>query len=64
MIERIWSGGSLLYLALLPLSWLYGLFSWLIRLSYRCGLRKAGARRCRWWWWATSPPAATAKRRW
>ena len=41
MIERIWSGGSLLYLALLPLSWLYGLFSWLIRLSYRCGLRKS-----------------------
>ncbi|OKB68633.1 tetraacyldisaccharide 4'-kinase [Serratia marcescens] len=41
MIERIWSGGSLLYLALLPLSWLYGLFSGLIRLSYRCGLRKS-----------------------
>lgn len=41
MIERIWSGGSLLYLALLPLSWLYGLLSWLIRLSYRCGLRKS-----------------------
>ncbi|CAI2057609.1 Tetraacyldisaccharide 4'-kinase [Serratia ficaria] len=41
MIERIWSGGSLLYLALLPLSWLYGLVSALIRLSYRCGLRKS-----------------------
>ncbi|GAA3591607.1 tetraacyldisaccharide 4'-kinase [Gibbsiella greigii] len=41
MIERIWSGGSLLYLLLLPLSWLYGLVSGLIRLSYRLGLRKS-----------------------
>ncbi|KYQ95236.1 tetraacyldisaccharide 4'-kinase [Serratia plymuthica] len=41
MIERIWSGGSLVYLLLLPLSWLYGLVSSLIRLSYRCGLRKS-----------------------
>lgn len=41
MIERIWSGSSLIYLLLLPLSWLYGLVSGLIRLSYRCGLRKS-----------------------
>lgn len=41
MIERIWSGSSLLYLLLLPLSWLYGLVSGLIRFSYRCGLRKS-----------------------
>lgn len=41
MIERIWSGGSLVYLLLLPLSWLYGLVSGLIRLSYRYGLRKS-----------------------
>lgn len=41
MIERIWSGGSLVYLLLLPLSWLYGLVSGLIRLSYRCGLRNS-----------------------
>ncbi|NIH11368.1 MAG: tetraacyldisaccharide 4'-kinase [Serratia symbiotica] len=41
MIDRIWSGSSLLYLILLPLSWLYGLVSTLIRLSYRCGLRKS-----------------------
>lgn len=41
MIERIWSGSSLVYLLLLPLSWLYGLASGLIRLSYRCGLRKS-----------------------
>ncbi|MGO2367577.1 tetraacyldisaccharide 4'-kinase [Serratia grimesii] len=41
MIERIWSGSSLIYLLLLPLSWLYGLVSSLIRLSYRCGLRKS-----------------------
>ncbi|MCP1065634.1 tetraacyldisaccharide 4'-kinase [Serratia symbiotica] len=41
MINRIWSGSSLLYLILLPLSWLYGLVSTLIRLSYRCGLRKS-----------------------
>ncbi|PVZ86188.1 tetraacyldisaccharide 4'-kinase [Serratia sp. S1B] len=41
MIERIWSGGSLWYLLLLPLSWLYGLVSNVIRLSYRCGLSKS-----------------------
>jgi tetraacyldisaccharide 4'-kinase len=41
MIERIWSGSSLVYLLLLPLSWLYGLVSGLIRLSYLCGLRKS-----------------------
>jgi len=41
MIERIWSGSSLVYLLLLPLSWLYGLVSGLIRLSYHCGLRKS-----------------------
>jgi tetraacyldisaccharide 4'-kinase len=41
MIERIWSGSSLVYLLLLPLSWLYGLVSGLIRLSYRYGLRKS-----------------------
>ncbi|WP_127957974.1 tetraacyldisaccharide 4'-kinase [Serratia microhaemolytica] len=39
MIERIWSGRSPLYLLLLPLSWLYGLVSTLIRLSYRYGWR-------------------------
>lgn len=41
MIERIWSGRSALYLLLLPLSWLYGLISNLIRLSYVRGWRKA-----------------------
>ncbi|MFI8418239.1 tetraacyldisaccharide 4'-kinase [Serratia sp. NPDC078593] len=41
MIERIWSGSSLVYLLLLPFSWLYGLVSCLIRLSYRIGLRKS-----------------------
>jgi len=41
MIERIWSGKSPLYLLLLPFSWLYGLISGAIRLSYRLGLRKA-----------------------
>lgn len=41
MIDRIWSGSSLLYLMLLPLSWLYSLISILIRFSYRCGLRKS-----------------------
>ncbi len=40
MIERIWSGKSPLYLLLLPLAWLYGLVSGMIRLSYRLGLRK------------------------
>lgn len=41
MIERIWSGQSRLYLLLLPLSWLYGLVSALIRISWRVGLRTA-----------------------
>ncbi|EGT5661955.1 tetraacyldisaccharide 4'-kinase [Cronobacter dublinensis subsp. dublinensis] len=40
MIERIWSGQSPLWVLLLPLSWLYGLVSGAIRLSYRLGLRK------------------------
>ncbi len=41
MIERIWSGKSSLYLLLLPLSWLYGLVSGIIRLSWKLELRKA-----------------------
>ncbi|WP_299997425.1 tetraacyldisaccharide 4'-kinase [uncultured Cedecea sp.] len=41
MIERIWSGKSWLYLLLLPFSWLYGLVSVAIRLSYKLGLRKS-----------------------
>lgn len=41
MIDRIWFGHSRLYLLLLPFSWLYGLITWLIRLSYRSGLRVA-----------------------
>ncbi|MBU9820224.1 tetraacyldisaccharide 4'-kinase [Rahnella sp. BCC 1045] len=41
MIERIWSGKSPLYLLLLPLSWLYGLISNLIRYSYKSGLKKS-----------------------
>ncbi|HEY3982594.1 tetraacyldisaccharide 4'-kinase [Cedecea sp.] len=41
MIARIWSGKSPLYLLLLPLSWLYGLVSGAIRLSYHLGLRTA-----------------------
>lgn len=39
MIARIWSGESPLWRLLLPLSWLYGLVSGLIRLSYRLGLK-------------------------
>lgn len=41
MIARIWSGESPLWLLLLPLSWLYGLVSNLIRLSYKVGLKRA-----------------------
>ncbi|MDR5018643.1 tetraacyldisaccharide 4'-kinase [Yersinia rochesterensis] len=41
MIERIWSGKSWLYLLLLPLSWLYGAITWIIRVSYTLGLRSA-----------------------
>lgn len=41
MIERIWSGESGLWRLLLPLSWLYGFITYLIRFSYRLGWRKA-----------------------
>jgi len=41
MIAHIWSGESPLWLLLLPLSWLYGLVSNLIRLSYKVGLKRA-----------------------
>ena len=41
MIARIWSGESPLWLLLLPFSWLYGLVSAAIRLSYRLGIKKA-----------------------
>ena len=41
MIDKIWSGKSPLWLLLLPLSWLYGLVSSVIRLSYRAGWRRA-----------------------
>lgn len=40
MISRIWSGESPLWRLLLPLSWLYGLASGAIRLSYRLGWRQ------------------------
>lgn len=40
MIARIWSGESPLWRLLLPLSWLYGLISSLIRFTYRAGWRK------------------------
>jgi len=39
MIERLWSGRNKLYLLLLPLSWLYGLVSGVIRYSYQAGWR-------------------------
>lgn len=41
MITRIWSGESPFWRLLLPLSWLYGLASGAVRLSYRLGLKKA-----------------------
>ncbi len=41
MIARIWSGESSLWRLLLPLSWLYGLVSGAIRLSYKLGLKRA-----------------------
>lgn len=41
MIARIWSGESPLWLLLLPLSWLYGLVSGVIRVCYRLGLKRA-----------------------
>lgn len=44
MIARIWSGESPLWRLLLPLSWLYGLVSAVIRLSYQLGVAKSLAR--------------------
>lgn len=41
MIARIWSGESPLWRLLLPLSWLYGLVSGVIRLCYTLGLKRA-----------------------
>lgn len=41
MIERIWSGRSALYLLLLPLSWLYGLVTQVLRFSYQKGWKKS-----------------------
>ncbi|ANG92287.1 tetraacyldisaccharide 4'-kinase [Enterobacteriaceae bacterium 155047] len=41
MIARIWSGESPLWLLLLPLSWLYGLVSGVIRACYRLGFKRA-----------------------
>ncbi|MFG6024033.1 DUF5448 family protein [Salmonella enterica subsp. enterica serovar Montevideo] len=41
MIARIWSGESPLWRLLLPLSWLYGLVSGAIRLSYKLGFKRA-----------------------
>ncbi|MBA7857568.1 tetraacyldisaccharide 4'-kinase [Enterobacter cloacae complex sp. 2024EL-00215] len=41
MIARIWSGESPLWLLLLPLSWLYGLVSGIIRQLYRLGIKRA-----------------------
>ncbi|MCS5448578.1 tetraacyldisaccharide 4'-kinase [Enterobacter huaxiensis] len=41
MIARIWSGESPLWRLLLPLSWLYGLASGVIRLLYRLGVKRA-----------------------
>ena len=46
MIAKIWSGESPLGLLLLPLSWLYGLVSGLIRLCYQIGLKKAWRAPC------------------
>ncbi|MFU0965022.1 tetraacyldisaccharide 4'-kinase [Kluyvera ascorbata] len=46
MIARIWSGESPLWRLLLPLSWLYGLVSGIIRLCYQLGLKKAWRAPC------------------
>lgn len=40
MIERIWSGHSLLYLLFLPLSWLYGFITFIRRFLYNNGWLK------------------------
>ena len=46
MIAKIWSGESPLWRLLLPLSWLYGLVSGIIRLCYQLGLKKAWRAPC------------------
>ncbi|TCV98151.1 tetraacyldisaccharide 4'-kinase [Biostraticola tofi] len=40
MIERLWFGGSGGYRLLLPLAWIYGAVTGLIKLSYRLGWRR------------------------
>lgn len=46
MIERIWSGRSPLWLLLWPLSVLYGMITWLIRLSFKRGWRHSWRAPC------------------
>ena len=46
MIAKIWSGESPLWLLLLPLSWLYGLVSGIIRLCYQLGIKKSWRSPC------------------
>ena len=46
MIAKIWSGESPLWRLLLPLSWLYGLVSGIIRLSYQPGTKKSWRAPC------------------
>ena len=46
MIAKIWSGESPLWRLLLPLSWLYGLVSGVIRLCYQLGLKKSWRAPC------------------
>jgi len=46
MIAKIWSGESPLWRLLLPLSWLYGLVSGIIRLCYQLGLKKSWRAPC------------------
>ncbi|HEB4872156.1 TPA: tetraacyldisaccharide 4'-kinase [Kluyvera ascorbata F0526] len=46
MIAKIWSGESPLWLLLLPLSWLYGLVSGIIRLCYQLGIKKSWRAPC------------------
>ena len=46
MIAKIWSGESPLWRLLLPLSWLYGLVSGIIRLCYQLGIKKSWRAPC------------------
>ncbi|MXP67491.1 tetraacyldisaccharide 4'-kinase [Pantoea sp. Aalb] len=46
MMNHIWSGRSKLWIILWPCSVLYGVITWLIKISFKCGWRKRWRAKC------------------